>query len=119
MAKGGNTVGVTERGERRKQALAVNLLGVEKRSVHVEKDGLDAPAVFHLAAALAACSAILRKHSRHRQSSPSTGIGRRMISSLHQQSPSGLHENSVPQREQARRRSDEHPFRFVMMVRED
>jgi hypothetical protein len=65
------------------------------------------------------CSAIFRKHSRHRQSSPSTGIGKRAVSSLHQQSPSGSQENPVPQREQARRRGDEYPFRFVIIVRED
>jgi hypothetical protein len=47
------------------------------------------------------------------------GIGRRAVSSLHQQSPSGLQANVVPQREQARRRGDEYPFRFVMMLRED
>jgi len=48
--------------------------------------------------------AALRKQSRHRQSSPSTGIGNRAVSVAHQQAPPGLQENSVPQREQARRR---------------
>jgi hypothetical protein len=52
------------------------------------------------------CSAALRKQSRHRQSSPSTGIGNRAVSMAHQQSPPGLQENSVPQREQARRRGE-------------
>jgi hypothetical protein len=51
-------------------------------------------------------SATFRKHSRHRQSSPATGIGSRAISVAHQQSPPGLQANSVPQREQARRRGD-------------
>jgi hypothetical protein len=51
-------------------------------------------------------SAAFRKHSRHRQSSPATGIGSRAASLAHQQAPPGLQENSVPQREQARRRGE-------------
>jgi hypothetical protein len=49
-------------------------------------------------------AAAFLKHSRHRQSSPVTGIGRRAVSASHQHSPDRLQVNSVPQREQARRR---------------
>jgi hypothetical protein len=49
-------------------------------------------------------AAIFLKQSRHRQSSPLTGIGRRAVSASHQHSPDRLHENSTPQRGQARRR---------------
>jgi hypothetical protein len=51
-------------------------------------------------------SATLRTQSRHRQSSPSTGMGNRAVSVAHRQSPPGLQENSAPQREQARRREE-------------
>jgi hypothetical protein len=47
----------------------------------------------------------LRRQSRHRQSSPSSGIiGRRAVSSAHQHGPARRQVNSVPQREQLRRR---------------
>jgi catechol 2,3-dioxygenase-like lactoylglutathione lyase family enzyme len=49
-------------------------------------------------------AATFRKQSWHRQSPPSTGIGRRAVSSSHQHGPDRLHENSVPQPAQARRR---------------
>jgi hypothetical protein len=49
-------------------------------------------------------AAIFRKHSRHRQSSPLTGIGSRAVSSAHQQEPDSSQENSLPQPAQARRR---------------
>jgi uncharacterized protein (DUF1800 family) len=49
-------------------------------------------------------AAVFLKHSRHRQSPPSAGIGSRAVSSAHQQGPDRLQENSVPQPEQARRR---------------
>jgi hypothetical protein len=49
-------------------------------------------------------AAAFLKHSRHRQSSPLTGIGRRAVSASHQHSPDRLQENSTPQRGQARRR---------------
>ena len=52
------------------------------------------------------CSAALRKQSRHRQSSPSTGIGNRAVSVAHQHAPPGLQANSVPQREHAMRRGE-------------
>jgi hypothetical protein len=52
----------------------------------------------------ARADAAFRKHSRHRQSPPSAGIGRRAVSASHQHSPDRLHENSVPQPEQVRRR---------------
>jgi len=55
-------------------------------------------------AALAASAAAFRKQSRHRQSSPLTGIGSRAVSSAHQHSPDRSQPNSVPQPEQARRR---------------
>ena len=48
--------------------------------------------------------AAFRKQSGHRQSLPSTGIGRRKASSLHQHGPDRLQLNSVPQPAQARRR---------------
>jgi hypothetical protein len=51
-----------------------------------------------------ACAASLRRQSRHTQSSPPRGIGRRAVSSLHQHGPAGAQVNSVPHREQARRR---------------
>jgi len=65
---------------------------------------------------LETCAATFRKQSRHRQSTPSTGIGRRTVSSAHQQGPARLHVNSVPQPEQARRREERTEFfsRFVM-----
>ena len=49
-------------------------------------------------------AAAFRKQSRHRQSSPSSGIGSRAVSSAHQHGPARLQVNSVPHREQARRR---------------
>jgi hypothetical protein len=52
----------------------------------------------------AASAAAFRKHSRHKQSSPFTGIGSLAVSSAHQQSPDTSQPNSVPHREQARRR---------------
>jgi hypothetical protein len=60
--------------------------------------------------------AILLRQSRHRQSPPSTGIGSRAVSASHQHCPDRLHENSVPQPEQARRRvtGSEFSNRFVM-----
>jgi hypothetical protein len=58
--------------------------------------------------------AIFRKHSRHRQSSPSTGIGSRAVSSAHQHVPDKSHANSVPQPEQARRRESGFSNRFVI-----
>jgi hypothetical protein len=48
--------------------------------------------------------AIFLKHSRHRQSPPSTGIGSRIVSSAHQHGPDRLQVNSTPHPEQARRR---------------
>jgi hypothetical protein len=59
------------------------------------------------------CAAIFRR-SRHRQSSPSTGIGSRAVSSAHQHGPAGRQVNSVPQAEHARRRDTEFSNRFVM-----
>ena len=58
---------------------------------------MHAPHVHYFAAAFL-------RHSRHRQSSPFTGIGSRAVSSAHQQVPDRSQPNSVPQREQARRR---------------
>ncbi|MDE2067751.1 MAG: hypothetical protein KGK01_14845 [Bradyrhizobium sp.] len=49
--------------------------------------------------------AILRRHSRHRQSPPSVGIGSFAVSSVHQQLPESSQMNSVPQPEQTRRRA--------------
>src|SRR5450755_2406425 len=66
-------------------------------------------------ALLEICAAALRKQSRHRQSSPpSTGIGRRTVSSAHQQEPARLQVNSVPHREQASRREAGISNRFVI-----
>jgi hypothetical protein len=60
-------------------------------------------------------AAICRRQSRHRQSSPATGIGSFAVSSAHQHAPVGLQVNSVPQREQASRRAGGFSNRFVMM----
>jgi hypothetical protein len=60
------------------------------------------------------CAAALRRQSRHRQSSPSIGIGRRSTSSAHQHGPAKLQVNSVPHREQARRREGVISNRFVI-----
>jgi hypothetical protein len=61
------------------------------------------------------CAAVLRKHSRHRQSSlSSAGIGSRAVSSAHQQEPARLQVNSVPHREQASRREAGISDRFVI-----
>jgi hypothetical protein len=62
----------------------------------------------------ATIAASFRKQSRHTQSSPSTGIGRRALSSAHQHGPDGLQVNSVPHREQAKRREAGFPKRFVI-----
>ena len=66
------------------------------------------------AGVLEGCPAALRKQSRHRQSSPWTGIGRRAVSSAHQHGPARLQVNSVPHREQARRRGAGFSDRFVI-----
>ncbi len=63
---------------------------------------------------MAACAAILRKQSRHRQSPPSLGIASRAVSSAHQHCVERLQVNSVPQLEQARRRETGFSNRFVM-----
>jgi hypothetical protein len=62
----------------------------------------------------AAFAAIFCKQSRHRQSSPSLGIGNRNVSSAHQHGPAGLQMNSVPQAEQLRRRDAGFSDRFVI-----
>jgi hypothetical protein len=46
-------------------------------------------------------SAAARRQAWQRQSSPSTGMGRRTVSSQHQQAPPGRHSKRVPQRAQA------------------
>jgi hypothetical protein len=63
---------------------------------------------------LVASPAIFRRQSRHRQSPPSTGIGRRAVSSAHQHDPARLQVNSVPHPEQARRREAGLSNRFVI-----
>jgi hypothetical protein len=63
---------------------------------------------------LPAPAAIFRKQSRHRQSPPSSGIGRRAVSSAHQHGPARPQVNSVPQPEQARRREAGFSNRFVI-----
>jgi hypothetical protein len=80
-------------------------LGVTKRKTWMPATSAAMTTSFHIALFIEA-SAALRKHSRHRQSSPSTGIGSRAVSVAHQQTPPGLQANSVPQREQARRRAE-------------
>ena len=65
-------------------------------------------------ACCAKAAAAFRKHSRHRQSPPSVGIGSRAVSSAHQQGPERAQVNSVPQPEQARRREAGVSNRFVM-----
>src|ERR1700730_16992877 len=64
------------------------------------------------------CAALFRKQSRHRQSSPSTGIGSRVVSSMHQHGPAGLQLNSAPQPAQASRREIGFSNRFVMFLTE-
>jgi hypothetical protein len=61
-------------------------------------------------------AAAFLKHSRHRQSPPSAGIGSRTVSSAHQHGPDRLQVNSTPQPEQARRREAgvESSSRFVI-----
>jgi len=63
---------------------------------------------------LGAAAAAFRRQSRHRQSSPSSGIGSRAVSCAHQHGPARLQVNSVPQREQARRREAGISNRFVI-----
>jgi hypothetical protein len=66
-------------------------------------------------ATLPAAAAAFRKQSRHRQSWPrSSGIGKRVVSSAHQQDTARLQVNSVPQREQASRREAGISDRFVI-----
>ena len=60
------------------------------------------------------CPAAFRRQSRHRQSLPSSGIGSRAVSSAHQHGPARLQVNSVPHREQARRREAGISNRFVI-----
>jgi hypothetical protein len=43
MAERNDIVGKTARIQRRDQAVEIDLLGVEQRSVHVEQDGADFP----------------------------------------------------------------------------
>ena len=61
--------------------------------------------VGHVVAVLAACSAALRRQSRHRQSPPSTGIGSSRFPPRTSRCRTGCMQNSVPQPEQARRRT--------------
>jgi hypothetical protein len=105
---------IVECSQRSDEAVEIDLLGVEQRAVHVEQDGVDGPSPAHLALTLACCSANFRKHAGHRQSPPSVGIGRRKLSSEHQQGPPSVHENSVPQVAQARRRGEGCLDRSVM-----
>ena len=61
-------------------------------------------------------AAIFCRQSRHRQSPPSTGIGRRTASCSHQHGPDRLHENSVPQPAQARRREEGAEFSSQLVI---
>src|ERR1700722_8511120 len=61
----------------------------------------------------AASAAALRRQSRHRQSSPSTGIGRRAVPPAHQHAPGMPQMNAVPHREQASRRAAGFSNQFV------
>ncbi|MBR0719000.1 hypothetical protein JQ632_34310 [Bradyrhizobium liaoningense] len=67
-------------------------------------------------------AAALRRHSRHRQSSPSAGIGSFAVSSAHQQSPDSEQPNSAPQREHVTLRIETacngNSFGFVMICAE-
>jgi hypothetical protein len=58
----------------------------------------------------------LRRQAGHRQSAPSSGIGSRIVSSLHQHAPSGLQPKAVPQAEQLIVREGMISFQFVMQV---
>jgi hypothetical protein len=62
----------------------------------------------------AARSAVFRRHLRHRQSAPSSGIGVRAASLAHQHDASRLQVNSVPHWEQTRRRGAVISNRFFM-----
>jgi len=67
--------------------------------------------------------AALSRHFRHKHSSPSTGIGMRTDSSMHQQAPVGSQTKSAPHREQANRRNRGISFAgisvgFVMKLKE-
>jgi hypothetical protein len=84
---------------------AVHVFGCDEKKDVDARDERGMTTSFQIALFIES-SAVLRKHSRHRQSSPSTGIGSRAVSVAHQQSPPGLQANSVPQREQARRRAE-------------
>jgi hypothetical protein len=64
---------------------------------------------------LVASPAIFRKHSRHRQSPPSAGIGR-TVSSAHQHGPARLQVNSAPQPAQVSCREAGFSNRFVMFL---
>jgi hypothetical protein len=75
--------------------------GTEKVYAHHDGETLIFPVIF-------------RKQSRHRQSPPSTGIGRRAVSSAHQHVPDKSQLNSTPQPEQLRRRGSGISNRFVM-----
>jgi hypothetical protein len=59
----------------------------------------------------------LRRQAGHKQSTPSSGIGSRIVSSLHQHAPSGLQPNAVPQAEQLTVREEMISFQFVMQSR--
>jgi hypothetical protein len=65
-----------------------------------------------------ASAAALRKHARHRQSSPATGIGSAAVSAAHQHCSDSSQENSVPHPEQATRRAVwlRLSNRFVMLI---
>jgi hypothetical protein len=103
VAERDGVIGVAARIERCDEAVEIDFLGVEQRTVHVEQDGIDIPLRSHVAPAR--CPASLRRQSGQRQSLLSVGIGRRNISSEHQHAPDRLQLNSAPHPVQARRRT--------------
>jgi hypothetical protein len=92
-------------------AYIVELKDVDGR----DKPGHDVETPRPYSTASSFAAAAFRRQSRHRQSSPSTGIGRRLVSSAHQHGPARLQVNSVPHQEQARRREAGFSNRFVMV----
>jgi hypothetical protein len=97
------------------QPIAIQPIAIQPIAIAAKEVGLSPTTFVSQARSLRDhCVAACRRHSRHRQSSPSTGIGSRKLSSLHQHAPSGAQVNSVPHREQRMRREGVISRRSVM-----
>jgi hypothetical protein len=66
---------------------------------------------------VACASANFFRQSRHKQSAPSAGIGKRFSSCAHQHGPAGLQLKKVPHDEQASSRPLGNSFLFFMNLR--